>query len=366
MRSATISLALVLCLAFVAAGLQAQETTPSLGELARKERERKQQLSQAAAQIQDVKFSPEEKIAYANIEVTVSAEQNCREGLGKYVSWEQLFEGCGSKGTAASMNKEDDPRRDPNYDYRLTAGADKFELSAVPQRAGLGGLFSDGKKIYFNSQGAASHESSVIRDFSSPASSAGPQSSQAAVGSKKVYTEEDLQSLRGTISVGGGQATPATLSGEASSAEGQAVTTPHQDKDVKLSREEACGTVKINDIVASERLFCGYSSIPSAKRTFCPLEELEPKVREDRRTAGYPLPADWSLRRDSNYEYSLIDRGDRLDVAAVPQRAGLGGFYCSNAGIYGEEQCYYNSQGAASTRDIPVTESSMSGMGCTQ
>src|SRR2546428_80452 len=109
MRMATTSVGLLLCLAFFAADLQPQETKPSLGELARRERDRKQALSQAASQIPDLKLSPEEKVAYSNIQLTVSAEQRCKAGLGKYVSWEQLFEGCGPMGTGAGLKKADDP-----------------------------------------------------------------------------------------------------------------------------------------------------------------------------------------------------------------------------------------------------------------
>jgi hypothetical protein len=138
-----------------------------LGELARRERERRNAQTQTSDLIKELKLSPQEEKAYRQANFTAADERACKASLGRYAGWEQLLTGCRTQGITAGTERKDDPRRDPDYDYGLSVSDDAFELPAAPRRPGLGGFFTDGQKIYFNPQGAATRESRVVYTFPS-------------------------------------------------------------------------------------------------------------------------------------------------------------------------------------------------------
>lgn len=321
MHSATFTRAIALSCLIALSSPGAQDTTQSLGELARKERERKKALTQTSNEIQNLKLSPQEEKAYLQVGFTTAEERTCKAGLGRYADWEQLFAGCRAQGVTLATDRQDDPRRDPNYDYRLSVSANAFELSAAPRRSGLGGFFSDGQKIYFNPQGAATRESKAIYDF---VSAAAAPSAGTAVQGKKVYTEEDLQGLGGQINTGGG----------GTSAAGDTAPAP--------------GHYKPAEEVALNFSYC-FMSLEGACKVFlerrCSFEELIAGVEV---RPGHVRGFIKDPRDDPNYEYTLTINGDDYEIAASPKRPGLGGFYSFGPDIH------FNPDGPASRSDRPV------------
>lgn len=110
----------------------------------------------AEGQAKNLRFAPEEQAALFNMLFVCAEETVCKAGLGTYVSWEKLFEGCASQGGSMQIERKDDPRKDPNFDYTIEISGDRLEVSAAPRRAGLGGFLCDGRDIHYNPKGRAS------------------------------------------------------------------------------------------------------------------------------------------------------------------------------------------------------------------
>ena len=60
--------------------------------------------------------------------------------------------------------RADDPRLNPNYEFRLAIRGGQKELSANPRRPGLAGFFFDSNKFYYNPKGAATSKDQVLGD----------------------------------------------------------------------------------------------------------------------------------------------------------------------------------------------------------
>ncbi len=168
MRRTTLCGLLLLSIACVVADLQSQESTQSLGELARRERDRKKALSQEATQTATSK----EEASPGKVEEAADwylgtihwLEWHCHWHLKRYCSLDELAEGIEAKpGKFIGFLKEKDPRRDPNYEYRVTIrqDEDRVEISAIPRRPGLAGFFYDGRETHYNPNGPASSANKV-------------------------------------------------------------------------------------------------------------------------------------------------------------------------------------------------------------
>jgi hypothetical protein len=309
------------------------------------------------------RFSAEERIGKRNVFNILLMELMCREMIQKYVPLDQVLNGCQARtekeGGAISLSASlpEDPRRDPNYEYRVVARADTFDLSAAPKRKGLGGFFFDGQKIYFNPQGAASVSDKKIYEFKVPpgesASSAQPVAAPPAAppaqpAKKKVWTEEDLASLRGPINVGGG--------GAASKPESPAATTPSAGSSQRQALRER-GYFNRKELQAEERRAQEYvvaiselenrDCKPNLKR-YCSLDELVQGVEvEPGRIVGFRAGMEPSS--DPNYEYRIALRDASYEVSATPRRPGLGGL------MHDGYTTHYNPKGSATKEDPFLT-----------
>jgi hypothetical protein len=68
-------------------------------------------------------------------------------------------------------------------------------------------------------------------------------------------------------------------------------------------------------------------------------------------------------KTDPNYTYTIITTGNVVELAewevsAVPKKPGLGGFYTTGPMF---SKVYYNAKGAASSKDLQLTETSING-----
>lgn len=312
------------------------------------------------------KFSPEERTTGGTMMTLLLMEIFCKASLDRYAEIEQVLNGCQSKTEtegvrmSLSLRPEIDPRRDPNYEYRLTPGKDAFELSALPRRAGLGGFFCDGKRIYFNPQGRASAHDKKIWDISKPLAKAATPSeatTQAAAqapkpssGSKKVWTEEELAGLRGPINLGTGSST------ESGAAPTMVATAPRGESSWGRGLRER-GYVQRRELKPEERLAHEYlvaislledSECKPHLHRLCTLEELAAGIEvEPGRMAGFKPGKDPA--RDANFEYRLTIRDDAYEVSATPRRSGLGALF-HDGGVG-----HYNPDGPATKEDPSVT-----------
>lgn len=125
MRRKTLWPAVLLLVGLLPRHQPAQQSTQSLGDLARRERERRKALTQAQGATEEPKLVAEEKAAYERVVSIVVAEAACKEHLGYYLPWEQLLAGC-PQGTASSLQGAD-PRHDESYEYRLDIRGDQME-----------------------------------------------------------------------------------------------------------------------------------------------------------------------------------------------------------------------------------------------
>ena len=304
-------------------------------------------------------FSPEERSADSHVTSLLLMEEFCRQTLGNYVPIEEALSGCQRQTQAESarvtatvtLPPEEDPRRDPNYEYRMKPGKAAFELSVIPRRAALGGFFSDAQKVYYNPNGLASTSDKVLYDLS-PAktgaalarTSTGAQSAQPetpgkpAPGSKRVWTEEDIQGLSGGVSVvGGGETSLPGASGGTSSSAGTAPAQGEYKPEEERALKYMCGFSLL------ETLHC-----QSHLKRFCSVDELAEGVQlEPGKVFGFEKGYD--PRRDPNYEYRVTAEGDSFEVHAVPRKPGLGGFYDDARG-----PIRYNPKGEASVQDKRV------------
>lgn len=118
--------------------------------------------TEAAPASGTAKRKPEEDRAFGNLFMMVGVQKHCRQILGRYVSIDHMLKGCVGPDISIGLHEDNNPSRDPNYDYRMTVRADGFELSVAPRHAGLTGYFTDGKNVYENASGAATSRSKLL------------------------------------------------------------------------------------------------------------------------------------------------------------------------------------------------------------
>ena len=302
---------LIFLLSAVPAGAQ------SLADLARKQRDKNKVPAQSAT-ASDSKPGAAEDAAYLNMGFVAAEELLCKQSLGTYVDWEQLFAGCRSKGVGMAIEKKDDPRLDPNYEFRLTTGKESFELAVLPKREGLAGLWTDGSKVYRNPNGAATRQSTLVY----PSLNVTAADTQSVRG-KKVYTSEDFRG-GSSMSV---RSVPDAASGKASAGN-------HSWKPAELEARYAVYMISLTLTWCVEEL-----GRP------CTLNEIMDGV-PTKSQSEIKLNLKRDLRRDRDYEYRIASSGTDFEVSATAKRSGAGGF------IRIGKQVYFNPQGPASAGDL--------------
>ena len=105
---------------------------------------------------------PEEDKALGNLVVIAGVERQCKALTGSYASMDQMRKSCVGANMSFGLHRDNDPDNDPNYDYRLSARADAFELSVSPRKPGLAGYYTDGVSVFENAKGPASAQSKKL------------------------------------------------------------------------------------------------------------------------------------------------------------------------------------------------------------
>ncbi len=105
---------------------------------------------------------PEEDKALGNLFVIVTVERQCKQLTGRYASMDEMRKSCVGPNMSMGLHRDNDPNNDPDYDYRLSARTDGFELSIAPRKPGLTGYFTDGISLFENANGAASSQSKKL------------------------------------------------------------------------------------------------------------------------------------------------------------------------------------------------------------
>jgi hypothetical protein len=117
----------------------------------------------ASAQYQDgtaATFSEREQVALVFVEDIRSLEADpCARFLHKLCSLEELLHGVQGK-AGRTIGFKRSPLEDTAYRYAVTISGDRYQVEAVPRRAGLGGFLVLGNQrgftdLYYNPQGAA-------------------------------------------------------------------------------------------------------------------------------------------------------------------------------------------------------------------
>jgi hypothetical protein len=106
-------------------------------------------------------FRPEEEVALRTVCVIYLLETlTCQINLQRYCPFDELVKGIGgnpNKGIA------EDPRNDPNYEYRVELRSDDVLISAIPKAPGLTGFFSNKDSgTRYNPHGAAGKDDKKI------------------------------------------------------------------------------------------------------------------------------------------------------------------------------------------------------------
>lgn len=85
-------------------------------------------------------FSPPEEAALRAVCVIYLLETlTCQNSVQRYCPLDELVNGIGGNPNKGLMK---DPRKDPNYEYRVDIRSDDVLISAIPNAAGLAGFFS--------------------------------------------------------------------------------------------------------------------------------------------------------------------------------------------------------------------------------
>ena len=105
-------------------------------------------------------FKPEEQAAIQVMcGIAVLEAFACQMELNRWCSMDELVKGVNGDKSKAF---EGDPRRDPNYDYRVNTGGGGIQISAVPKKAGLAGFFNQGEGTQYNLNGAAGKSDPMV------------------------------------------------------------------------------------------------------------------------------------------------------------------------------------------------------------
>jgi hypothetical protein len=169
----------------------------SLGDAARRERERKQAAKQAGvatkpaaessgmdalgeqvgfvgmAMIIDegfrqgsltmptalAKFSAPERSALGDVMMLALVEDECKKSSNKYQTMEAIRAGACE---GISVDKDQDPGSRPDYTLSVKPSADTVEIAMQPKHAGLAGFYHDGKTIHAQANAAATAESPAL------------------------------------------------------------------------------------------------------------------------------------------------------------------------------------------------------------
>lgn len=104
------------------------------------------------------KFSEDEQRALEFIAaISFLEDVSCANGMGRPCSLDELIKSVrktkGQKGEVIGLAR--DPRADSNYQYAVKISTGELEISATPQRSGLGGFLIDFFGIHFNPKGPA-------------------------------------------------------------------------------------------------------------------------------------------------------------------------------------------------------------------
>ena len=123
----------------------------------------------------EIKLSPDEQVAFVFLVSTELLEYSCSDPvyIGRACSFDELIKGIRAK-NGAMLGFSQNPERDPHYHYTLTISepGDRYQIDAIPQRAGLGGFVCLGKKgwmygdQFYNPKGAAANTSSKLGNTS--------------------------------------------------------------------------------------------------------------------------------------------------------------------------------------------------------
>jgi len=174
---------------------------------------------------------------------------------------------------------------------------------------------------------------------------------KSVAGSKKVYTNDDLQVAAGGEPAAGVPASPILLP------RGTRVSVKYEDgSEVKLKAEEQVAFVFL---VSMEDLE-GYCWSGAYLGRACSLDEL---IQGLRAKTGGTLGLSQNPNQDPNYRYELTisSSGKRYQLEAVPRRAGLGGFLFVGEGDSEFGDFYYNPGGVATTEARKLGDMNVSG-----
>jgi hypothetical protein len=113
-----------------------------------------------------------EQIALMFVVAISSLEDDCKRHAEHVCTLDELIAGPKSKDKDWPIGKlKFDPNKsDPNYEYKVAAAGDKWEIWANPKKAGLGGFyFKSGGFIadkYYNPSGPATAKSKQLSGYS--------------------------------------------------------------------------------------------------------------------------------------------------------------------------------------------------------
>ena len=105
-------------------------------------------------------FRPEEQAALQVMcGIALLETLTCQLEFKRWCSMDELVKGINGDKSKAF---EHDPRRDPNYDYRVDTRGGDISISAVPRKPGLAGFFNAGDGNHYNTAGAAGKSDPLI------------------------------------------------------------------------------------------------------------------------------------------------------------------------------------------------------------
>ena len=340
-------------IALVAVALSAQETTPSLADLARKQREKKKEQPQSKVVItsdtlttgineaprdQNPQATPPTPGPASGTTVVESAYYGIR--LVVPASWKvetnteaQFILGCGASLCTLQVSSQPSPRT-------------KMAITAEDRNVWKDGVLP--KNSLFKHELLSAGDTKV----------AGHPAYEIVVETPNLHRRAkhtfvlDSASARVyhfdlSVSTVGPSPSPAFP------AEAQTVTESYapigQPHEKELQTVETLDKLPPDEKRAARNLFGILWNEVGCKPIFSRYLTLDEAVKGCKGNVGggsltlEPMKED--PRRDGNYSYGVQTSGGKLEITAVPNRKGLGGFY------FNGEDIHYNSSGAASAQD---------------
>lgn len=89
-------------------------------------------------------------------------EPDCRTQFHRACTWEEMVNGV-ENGLGEIQGFTEDPRNDPDYEYRVRTSGEDYELLAIPRRPGLGGFLANRWGVRYNPVGQASMDDPKLR-----------------------------------------------------------------------------------------------------------------------------------------------------------------------------------------------------------